>query len=78
MSPRSGATGKMSLCRSCDKPILWVKTQHGKPMPLDGKKVVGGNIEVTDGVGYIVKSSEAERYVSHFVTCPNAVSHRKT
>ena len=67
----------MAACGSCGEPIVWVKSSNGKPMPLDQRKVLGGNIEIVHGVAHVRPShSEALMYVSHFVTCPNANEHR--
>lgn len=65
-------------CRSCKARIRWVKTEHGKQMPVDAEPVAGGNIELHDGVARIVSPNPlVRRYISHFATCPDARSHRK-
>lgn len=75
-------------CRSCGAPIAWVITVKGRRMPLDPDPVEDGNVWImrvegaqlvagvslnAEGVPPLVR----ERYVSHFVTCPNADQHRK-
>lgn len=40
----------MSTCRSCGAPILWVKTESGKAMPLDDRPPTeNGNVIVRMG-----------------------------
>lgn len=93
-----------STCRSCDAPIVWVRTEAtapkgGKPgkssraMPLDADPdnpskalvVEDGNIIFTgqrDGSSgaWIVRyvSKGPKHYRSHFASCPNRDSHRKS
>lgn len=72
----------MSTCRSCGEPVRWVKTSAGKNMPLDPHPVPNGNIElVRGGHGWVAEvvdpDPEVLRYVSHFVTCPDAKRHRR-
>ena len=38
-------------CRSCGAPVLWVKTEARKAIPLDPEPVEGGNIIVSVGPG---------------------------
>lgn len=59
-------------------PITFVRTAKGKPMPLDAVPVLGGNIELRNGVAHVVAPSpDVQRYVSHFATCVEAASFRK-
>jgi hypothetical protein len=63
--------------------LLWVKTATGRKMPLDAKPDPKGNLVVIDGVAHHVHENgaafpdTAERYRSHFATCPNAAQHRR-
>jgi len=68
-----------SRCKSCGAPIEWVQTIKGHNMPLDPEPVAGGNIELTvAGLAYTVPPDpDVIRSVSHFVTCPEAKSHRR-
>jgi len=81
---------KQSECRSCHAPILWVRTQKGKDMPLDPEPTRDG-CWVMEGdeaekkkplVTRLDNDSAArytgEKYTSHFETCPHAKrwSHR--
>lgn len=76
-------------CRSCHAPILWAVTGKGSSMPVDPDPVPDGNLELLDtrpGMQPRVvvvdpqqpTLDERPRYVSHFVTCPNADQHRRT
>ena len=76
-------------CRSCQAPIRWVITKaNGRRMPLDPEPVADGNVFVIgtqDGMPLVevalmseaVPASEALRYVSHFVSCPQRGEWRK-
>jgi hypothetical protein len=37
-----------SKCRTCGAPIIWVKTEYGKAIPLDADPRVGGNVQLLD------------------------------
>lgn len=37
----------MSACRSCDAPVVWVRTTAGRTMPLDPNPRPDGNIAKT-------------------------------
>lgn len=68
-----------STCRSCGAPILWVKTEAGKRMPIDAKperRVVLDPLAVRLGADELT-ARVVDTYVSHFATCPNAAQHRK-
>jgi hypothetical protein len=72
----------VSTCRSCGAAITWTVTVAGKRMPVDLEPVPGGNIDLVNGTAHVHGLSDAPdgltpRYVSHFVTCPHADSHRK-
>jgi len=70
-------------CRSCGAAITWVKTSAGKTMPVDAEPVADGNLVIEDGVVRYLSSNQvamfvpANKYKSHFATCPNASEHRK-
>lgn len=76
-------------CRSCGSPIRWaIADASGKRMPLDPDAHTNGNIWVLRWEGGSpvvavaaspddVPSSEAMRYRSHFVTCPDGPSWRR-
>lgn len=73
----------MSVCRSCGKPIAWVKLESGKNHPVDDDGYYEladskpGEVFVTDS-GKTFKIKEGESYgsikgrYSHFATCPQA------
>lgn len=78
-----------SNCRSCGAPVRWCITDvNRKRMPVDPEPVADGNIwvvrteQATPIIGVAlhtdnVPASEALRYVSHFVTCPQSNEWRK-
>ena len=74
----------MSNCSSCQAPVRWAQTEHGKRMPVDVRPVPNGNIRLIDGptpTAVYLKAGEEYtglRYVSHFATCRFARSHRKS
>lgn len=70
----------MSLCRSCQAEIRWVKTTTGKQMPVDLRPVSDGNVAIVNGIAELVApftGGDEPRYVSHFATCPHAREHRR-
>jgi len=78
-----------AYCRSCRAPVRWVVTAaNGRRMPLDPDPVKDGNVWIDgmqDGVPLVKVALCADdvprnvpiRYVSHFVTCPDAAEWRK-
>ena len=72
----------MATCRSCGAPILWIRTQDGKRMPLDANplphNVLGGWI-IDGPVGRpyepLFDSPARTRYQAHWATCPKAKQH---
>jgi hypothetical protein len=78
-------------CRSCGAPIRWARsaTTH-TAIPLDAEANPNGNLQVvewndtrnpqTPTPVVAVNPTKAltdYRYMSHFVTCPNADKHRR-
>ena len=75
---------QISACRSCGAPIRWVRTTYGRLVPIDPDPVSNGNIVIQPISGtadYVRKGAYIDqtwdRYVSHFVTCPDADAWRK-
>lgn len=75
----------MPTCRSCRRPIVWEKTGSGKGIPLDPEATEDGNIVIRGTAGvriaHVLREGEEPfegetRYKTHFVTCPNAKTHR--
>jgi len=58
---------RITRCRTCRAQIIWFKTEAGKNMPVDADSVKPEDDEL-----------DLSRHVSHFATCPQADSHRKT
>lgn len=72
----------MPNCRSCGRPVVWKLTESGKRMPIDPAPVDDGNVvKLDDDRVHVLHADEspgdADTYVSHFATCPNATAHRK-
>lgn len=74
---------EFGVCRACGAPIRWVIGASGKRNPVDMEPVPDGNIAIDeDGVArYDSRRSPLPegmpRYVSHFVTCPEAGRFRR-
>lgn len=80
-------------CKACGAPIFFGLTSAGKLIPIDVEPVADGNVilgpmvqhPVTrEGLRQAIVLSRAdtplddpERFVSHFVSCPNADSFRR-
>lgn len=69
----------MSTCRSCGARITWLETAGGKKIPVDEDPVPDGNIVIVGTMAHFLGKHdvselalEGPRYVSHFVTCPQA------
>jgi hypothetical protein len=74
----------VSACRSCGAPVQWGRVEpSGKAIPLDPEPTATGNLvvvratygahgELVPVVRYVGADTAGERFVSHFVTCPDA------
>ncbi len=77
----------MSACRTCQADVVWAVTAAGKRMPVDAEPVPEGNValvELDGGQVHATVLAEGEAlltdeplYLSHFVTCPDADTHRR-
>lgn len=68
----------MSVCRDCNQPLLWVKSEAtGTPMPLDPEPSRDGNVYVSGGAGKVL-SDDIRRTFIEEVGEPLHVSHHKT
>ncbi len=77
-----------ATCRSCGANVTWVVTHKGKRMPIDliaredGNLVIDVVVNGVPTVRYVdpkQPSLEArERYVSHFVSCPDRTEWRRS
>lgn len=78
----------MARCRSCGAGVLWAVTELGRRIPLDDQPTADGNVVVTDHaddgtpVVRVLTASDGvpsspRRYLSHFVTCPQAKHWRR-
>lgn len=76
----------MSTCRSCGARITWLTAMSGKAICVDEDPVETGNIVVLgpSTTCMVYRNAEAAaaqnpdkpRYLSHFVTCPQAKEWR--
>jgi len=72
---------RVEHCRSCGARIIWAITAAtGRSMPVDADPVEHGNVvlESVDGkpLAFVGQAGEP-RYVSHFVSCPEANRWRR-
>lgn len=78
----------MSICKNCGEDIIWAETDSGKRMPVDIYPNAIGNLRVdfTDPAHPLVhvltmdqqrEADPEDLYLSHFVTCLKAASHRR-
>ncbi len=76
-------TRTISTCRTCSARIVWcVSEATGNRMPVDADPVAGGNLRMTRNpipsvhvepqLSLFDDDDDQLRYVSHFVTCPDA------
>lgn len=74
-----------SKCRSCEAPIVWVKTRRGKKMPVDAEPDPAGLFVLEGMAGELVAhkagpldgAAGGELYTSHFATCPDGDQWRQ-
>lgn len=72
-------------CGSCGASIIWAVTSSGKAHPLDAVPAPDGTAALFPGPGSgkllvlfgKAARAAAERFKSHFATCPNAEAHRR-
>ncbi len=58
---------KESICTGCGREIGWIKTVHGKDMPVDLRKVT-----------IVTKEGETKRgFIPHWSTCEKANEFKK-
>lgn len=80
----------MTKCKSCGKPIIWVKTPSGRSMPCDPElvpycAVPKAKDKIVTPAGSVLSCEYKEDgqgatglgYIPHWATCPNADAHRK-
>lgn len=88
MPLRVGVVSGSSSCRSCQRPVVWAVSEAGKNIPIDPEPKPTGNLvlltSMRDGRIYIQarafdaeQDADLQRYVSHFVTCPDAKRFRR-
>lgn len=71
----------MIPCRACKQPVKWVKTIHGKSMPVNPEPHPEGNLSLDDegvvhvltGVWLTMARDRGEKlFISHFAVCTKA------
>jgi hypothetical protein len=84
-------TPKESTCSSCGARIYWAVTAAGKRIPIDVDPTLMGlfflvcrpdhllavSAAAEGPVAEKYRLARANRYDSHFATCPDAAKHRK-
>lgn len=65
----------MSQCKSCEAPLVWIKTIAGRPMPCDPEFADWPDGTVVDTMGN-VHTTGGRGYRPHWASCPNADQHR--
>lgn len=90
ISNASSSEHTVAECRSCHAWVVWVITPKGKRMPLDAEPSVDGRFAFTggtvdDGRGPVPSvvynkgdTSTRPHFTSHYATCPEADSWRKS
>lgn len=81
---------RKSNCRGCGKPILWIRTIHGKSIPVDPEPVMfwqhlGSRGRVVTNNGEVVacklngdpQTATGIGYVPHWATCPKYKDFKK-
>ena len=75
----------MANCRKCPGKIIFCKTAAGKWMPIDEEPNADGNLfmDGKDAEGYqlvavvdLFTPADADRYMPHWATCPEAEEFR--
>lgn len=86
---RGGRLPAHGNCRSrgigCGAPVLWVRSENGKLMPLEAQPSPDGRYQIDGEVAYYLKGMFRDLaveqgeplYKSHFANCPKANSHRR-
>lgn len=77
-------------CKSCGKPILWIRTRSGRSMPCDTQPVnyrikPGGSIKLVTPAGDVISCESVEDpaeatgwgYIPHWSTCNAPDTFRK-
>lgn len=83
---------KITYCKACGKPVVWITTTQGKSMPCDAAMIKfkpGGKDRAVTPEGKVVSctiirepttgnSSDTDiGYTTHWSTCPQAYKFKK-
>lgn len=70
---------KTARCRSCDASVVWMKTINDKAIQVDVDSVDEADLEWTSGrFGPVPVFDSKIGHISHFATCPDRDSWRKS
>jgi|JI10StandDraft_1071094.scaffolds.fasta_scaffold645106_2 hypothetical protein len=73
---------KHDVCTSCGAPIIFVvAAKSGKTNVLNRDPVANGNVAIIDNQAHFQSKAnplpdDADRYISHYATCPDAATFR--
>lgn len=77
----------VSICRSCQADVYWMRSDKGKNAPIDARPSADGNctldftfktFRVLSGDALdLARTNGVELFKNHFATCPNASDHRR-
>lgn len=83
-------TANIRTCRSCGKPILWIRTRAGRSMPCDAKSInyrikPGGGTKLITPAGDVINceivkdptQAQGWGYVPHWSTCGDPDKFRR-
>lgn len=81
---------RRSRCKSCGAAIVWAESKNGRKWPFDyepddrGTFILFVELGATEPVALAPRDMERallplyrERYLPHWVSCPNADAHRR-
>ena len=66
---------RVARCRSCDAPIVWLKTNRGKSLPMDADFMAQHYDLETDEASEFDFREHSDGV--HFKSCPHADEHRR-
>lgn len=61
-------------CKRCDAKIRWLRTENGRPMPVDADPNPKANVILVDGYAHVLHKDEPKPanvalLMPHFATC---------
>lgn len=73
----------VSKCSSCGRAIIWAASPNGARLPLDARAATVYYLDAANPPNAIplkidiAGEGDLKKYVSHFITCPNAAEHSR-